>query len=638
MEHNTLVEARAHLRKHWGYEDFRPLQAKIINSVLSNESTLALLPTGGGKSLCYQVPALVKDGVTIVVSPLIALMQEQVSKLKSLGIQAEVVNSSLNYGEVKSIFQNTVEGAYKLLYISPERIQTDLFKQYLPEFDLSYLAIDEAHCISEWGHDFRPAYLQIKYIKEVFKKVPVIALTASATPKVVEDITVQLGLATPSVYKDSFERTNIQYNVTYTEQKQADLLALLNNNGTTIIYCRTRRQVTILANQLHTHGKNVTIYHAGLSREQRDANFDNWMNGTYNIMIATIAFGMGIDKADVRQVIHYDIPENLENYYQESGRAGRDGQTAKSVLLFNWSDTDRLKNSIDIQFPPIDYLRHVYQSVAEYLQIPTGIEPYKYYDFDISVFCQRFNHKANVALRAIKLLEQEGLWTLTDSAYKAATIQITAERREIDSLTRNYPDLGMVLTVLLRLYSNIYYYPTTINLRLIAKHLRIKKDLTVKLLEQLDKMEYLRFNQPKEGSQLFFHHYRVDSKQLIIDTNRINALKKTYIERINAVINYTTNTDSCRTKMLLSYFSEEKNNNCGHCDYCLSLSSANHTNLEEVILKLLDRSTSLAITEVVSNLQEYKKDDVVDMIRSLIDSRKVLLHEQAISLNKQDFS
>lgn len=610
------------LKHYWGHDEFRPMQNEIIQSVLNRTDTLALMPTGGGKSLCYQIPALILEGVTIVISPLVALMADQVNNLKKRGIPAAYISAGMHTSELKQTLRNTIEGGYDLLYISPERIQTNIFNEYLPAINISLIAVDEAHCVSQWGHDFRPDYLKIASLRNLFRNTPTIALTASATPEVEADIITQLQLNTPSVFNQSFERKNIFYHIKYSEQKHTELVELLSNShSSNIVYCRSRKQTEILSKILRQYNIPTIQYHAGMSAEQRKENQYIWMNSNRHTIVATTAFGMGIDKPDVRNVIHFDVPEHIEAYYQESGRGGRDGKEAKSLLLYNHSDIKRLPESTELQFPPFDFLRKVYQSVAEYLQIPTSAEPYRYFDFDLTDFCNKFNLPAFATARALKLLEQEGLWTLSEAVFKPVTLQVLADRRELDSIGKANHDVNLILTTLLRLYGTLFYHPTQVNLITVARHLKISKEQVINILTQLHKNEIVQFNQPKQGPQLFFHHYRVDSQQLIIDSDRINTLKTAHRKRTEAILHFIQNDTICRTRSMLQYFGENKSENCSHCDVCLSKASAN-INTKEIhtaILNTIKQHKQMPISSLIAAAKEYPQEQVTSELRTLID-------------------
>jgi len=616
------------LKQYWGYNAFRPLQRDIIGSILDNRDTLALLPTGGGKSLCYQVPALAREGVCVVISPLIALMQDQVTRLKDLGIKAECLHSGLHYQDVRRILDDTLQNAYKLLYVSPERLQTDLFGEYMEGFDLSMVAVDEAHCISQWGHDFRPSYLKIASVRERFPEVPILALTATATRDVRQDIVAQLQLREPEVFRQSFARDNIFYRIAYSENKNRDAAAGVGSDCS-IIYCRSRRQTEATGKDLANSGIGATVYHAGMPREKREEAQQQWMSDQARVMVATTAFGMGIDKPDVRMVLHYDAPEHLEAYYQEAGRAGRDGKPSTAIALYNSADIKRLHESTALQYPPEAYLRQVYQAVAEYLQIPIACQPDQYYSFDISDFCTKFSLQPVEAIPALKLLEREGLWAMSEAVYKPATIQFIADRHTLDDLARVKPDLGFVTIGLLRMYNTIFHFPTSIRERAVAKQLKMKTDELIPMLERLDKMGILKYNKPGEGPQMFFHHYRVDSRYLIIDLNRINMLRKRHQERTDAMVLFLENMDTCRERMLLTYFGERPQQDCGHCDVCRGKLTmhANPERLQKELLTKIKQEGPIAVRELVAPYGNGARDEALNILRVLMDEGGVYLRE-----------
>lgn len=622
------------LKRYWGFDGFRPLQKEIITSVTSGNDTLALLPTGGGKSVCYQIPALMTDGLTLVITPLVALMQEQVEQLKSLGINATFLSSGMQRAEVYRTLNNAAEGAYSLLYISPERLQTSLFIEFLPVLDLRLIAVDEAHCVSQWGHDFRPDYLKIAELRDVFKTVPLLAVTATATPDVVKDITQHLAMAKPEIFRQSFERKNIQYTIQYSEQKYNDLAELLQSiNGSSIVYCRSRKQTEMLCRQLQLTGVDAIPYHAGMPHDMRRQNRQLWSEDKAPIIIATTAFGMGIDKKNVRAVIHYDVPEHPEAYYQESGRAGRDGNTSQSILLYNYKDIEKLEESVLTQFPPFDFIRHVYQSAVEYLQIAIGTEPYRYYDFELNDFAKKFKLPLATTARALKILEQEGLWTLSDAVFFPATVHVTATQSELESIRNTYHELNVLITTMQRQYGTLFYYPTIVNTKLIARLLRIDVQVVTQLLRQLHRMELIQFNEPKEGPQLFFHHYRVDSKHLIINTGRINNLKKIHEERTAVMIKYVQDDTICRTYRLMQYFGESFQPPCGHCDVCISRPEPVAANIRQNVLAQIG-SQPTDIKGICATLQQYSRNQVLQELRNLIDEGLLSYHQPTQTVQK----
>lgn len=615
------------LRQYWGYDSFRPRQKEIITSIMHNRDTLALLPTGGGKSVCYQVPALMKEGFCLVISPLIALMQDQVARLKELDVPAASLHSGMHYNEVKRTIENAMHGAYKLLYISPERLQTDLFLDYLPELDISMIAVDEAHCVSQWGHDFRPDYLKIADIRTIFPDAPVLALTATATLEVQQDIAIHLKMFEGVAFRQSFARSNIFYEVRYSENKISDTAADINTTCS-IIYCRSRKQTEATGRYLQQQDIATAVYHAGLPKELREEAQQQWMTDRAPVMVATTAFGMGIDKPGVRMVLHYDAPEHLEAWYQEAGRAGRDGKPSYALTLYNSADIKRLEESTALQYPPEAYLRQVYQSVAEYLQIPISAEPHQYYPFDLFDFARKFSLQPIEAMHALKLLERDGLWTLTESVYSPSTIQFITERHVIDELQDIHPSLAYVAVGLLRMYNTIFYYPTPVRETAIAWQLKLKKEELAAALAQLQAMQIIEYNKPGEGPQMFFHHRRADSRHLIIDLKRIHELRKRHEARTEAMVGFLQNTTTCREKMVLTYFGEKPDSDCGHCDICRSKQHA-RVNEKELRSQLLDSlaTADKTLTELTGTYLGTAREMAINIIRTLMDDGIILLDE-----------
>jgi ATP-dependent DNA helicase RecQ len=619
------------LQQYWGYDTFRPLQREIMESILLGTDTLALLPTGGGKSLCYQVPALALPGLTLVISPLIALMQDQVDRLQQMDIPAVCLHSGMKYTQVKQTLENAMHGNYKLLYLSPERLQTHLFRDYLDSLDISLVAVDEAHCISQWGHDFRPSYLKIGTLRESLTGIPVLALTATATTDVQSDILGLLKLRQPAVFKQSFARTNIFYSINYSENKSTDVL---RNAGPacSIIYARSRKQTESLANFLQQQGTQATAYHAGMSKDDRDRAQQLWMKNKVPVMVATTAFGMGIDKPDVRTVLHYDSPEHLEAYYQEAGRAGRDGQPSSALLFYNSADVNRLRESTALQYPPEDYLRRVYQAAVEYLQIPISAQPDKYYPFDVFDFSKKFSLKVIEALPALKLLEQEGLWTLTEAVYSPATVMFVADRHTLDSLYTVNQTLGYVSVGLLRMYNTIFHFPTPVRESAIARQLKMKTAEVVHYLRVLHKMEVLEYNQPGEGPQMFFHHYRVDSRHLLINTRRIHDLRTRHEARTSAMITFLQNTSDCREQIILNYFGEQSTAECGHCDICKRKQTKplNRASITTALRQHMQPGNQYFLAELLTLFAPEHKERVIAAIRSLADGGSLTVSENGL--------
>ena len=614
------------LKDYWGFDRFRPLQEEIISSVLTGKDVLALLPTGGGKSICYQLPALARPGFTLVISPLIALMQDQVERLKEKEIAAVCLHAGMHYKDVERTLQHVAQGAIKLLYVSPERLQSKLFREFLPSFDINLIAIDEAHCISQWGHDFRPDYLKISYLRNIFPEVPFLALTATATKEVQEDISTQLRLRKPRLFKQSFARENIHYEIRYSDSKTNDTLqALAQHQGTSIIYCRSRKQTESVARTLNSFGEKALAYHAGMAKEKREHSQQAWMNNEVRIMAATTAFGMGIDKPDVRLVIHYDAPEHPEAYYQEAGRAGRDGKPSCALALYNSSDIRKLEESTATRFPPEAFLRQVYQSVCEYLQIPIGVEPDKYYPFDLPEFCHRFQLEVLPTSHALKLLEQEGFWTMTEAVFRPSTVQVTTDRHELDQLFAMHGEYEAVGVPLLRLYSSVFHYPTPIRLAALSRQARMKKEDVQLILVRMDAQGIIEYVEPTEGPQIFFHHQRADSRHLIIDLDRIRLLREKHVIRTEAMIRLLTEQDECRERIILQYFDEGKGNRCGHCDKCSdhTLSRRRSGDVRESLLSLLSGNPSLSFERILARFTVKDKEEVINTLRELLEEEKV---------------
>lgn len=609
------------LETYWGYPAFRPLQEEIITEVLEGKDVLALLPTGGGKSICYQVPAVVSPGLCLVVSPLIALMNDQAERLRKLNIPALAVHSGMSAHEVRKELSSAVEGAYKLLYVSPERLNSWQFRGYLTEIDVSLLAVDEAHCVSQWGHDFRPDYLKIKEIRAIFPNVPMLALTATATGDVAKDISRQLKLEKPVVFKQSFARPEITIEVCYTENKNLDLVQAIDSKVCNIVYTRSRKTTEVVSKMLQSSNISAAMYHAGMATADRVSAQQKWMTGEVGTMVATTAFGMGIDKPDVRLVAHYDAPEQLEAWYQEAGRAARDGQPARVLTMYNQKDIERLLNSIDVQYPEEAYLRKVYQKVADYLQIPTGTQPEKYFPFDLNEFCARFGLEPTPAIYALKVLEREGLWTMTDAIYCPSTVQFCVNRHVLDELADHNPRLGYITVGLLRLFNSIFYYPTPIREPHIARLLKIKTEELVKDLQQLHQMEILHYNKAIDGPQLWFHSERVNSSHLHINMKRLRQLRERHLARTQAMIAFLENTTECREAMALKYFGEKAPKACRHCDVCLK-KMARQADYRQQILDALT-SGPLTVSALTRLYEPWLKDEIINNLRQLMEEGSV---------------
>lgn len=629
---NHEQKARQLLQHYWGAAQFRPLQWEAINHTLSGKDTLVLFPTGGGKSLCYQLPALLLDGMALVISPLISLMQDQVAALREKGIKAEALVGGVHPATTKRIMMNAVNGAYRLLYVSPERLQSRWFLEHLRAMPISMVAVDEAHCISTWGHDFRPDYYRIAELKDILAPVPFMALTATATEKVLTDITQSLKLSQPLLLRQSFERKNIQLQVRYPPHKwQALLETLQHTAGSAIVYCGSRRTVTQLALALNKEGIPAAAYHAGMDKAKREAAFQNWMQAGARVMVATNAFGMGIDKHDVRLVLHYDVPESPEAYYQEAGRAGRDGQPALAMLLWQQADLRKMADNLAAQYPPTAFLRQTYQAVCEYLQIPIGNEPYQYFPFDFTQFTKNFQLPAKQAHHALRLLEREGLWTLCDTFFEAETVHFLVDRQVIDSLRDAHPRLYLLATHLLRQYGHAYLHPAPISSFLLARKMQVAKEEITRMLRQLEQMEIIAWQQPLKTPQLFFHHRRADSRYLIMDEKRMALLRQESKTRMAAMEAYLKAETACRNALLLDYFGEKAPLQCGHCDNCRKKDGRpDKRQTAAGIWDILKASEGIALRELCLQLPHLPADAITSQIRTWADEGKVTINRQQL--------
>ena len=558
------------LQQYWQHTSFRGNQEAIINSVLEGNDVFAMLPTGGGKSICFQVPALVMDGMCLVVSPLVALMKDQVENLLSRGITAVAIYGGLSSIDVENILDDTVAGNYKFLYVSPERLETNLFQKYLSKLDCNLIAVDEAHCVSQWGYDFRPPYLKISFLRNVLKTVPIIALTASATAIVEEDIITKLKLRRVKVFKQSFERPNLSYSAFKVDSKINKVIDVLNSvKGSGIIYTRSRNQTQQIAQLLGLQNISSDFYHAGLTQEERSKKQQEWIENKTRVVVCTNAFGMGIDKPDVRTVIHYDIPECLESYYQEAGRAGRDGEKAYAILLYNDQDIKKLEELPEVRYPSIEVLSKVYQALANFLNIPVGVGEGNYYDFDIATFIKNFKLNSAVVVSVLKVLEQEGHLSFNETVFLPSKVTFTAPKEVLNDLEQTLPLLDPVAKCLLRSYSGIYDNQISISEKRIAKTLRIKEsEVKIKLL-QLQSYGIIHYQPQKETPQIHFILDRAPAKFININHPAYFSRKKAFEERVNDMKWFALIDEQCRSKYIALYFGDEEAGLCGVCDNCL---------------------------------------------------------------------
>lgn len=620
------------LQQYWGYEQFRPLQEEIVNAVLEGQDTLALLPTGGGKSICFQVPAMMKPGLCLVITPLIALMKDQVANLKKRGITAYSIYSGMPYQEVERILEAARRGGCKFLYVSPERLQSKLFQTYCDGLPVNLLAVDEAHCISQWGYDFRPAYLQIADIRSFFPEAPVLALTASATPKVQADICEKLLMKEAKVFTKSFARSNLSYSVLEETTKIDKVKHILDRvPGCGIVYCRNRKRTKEIASLLELQGIPASYYHAGLPQAERAARQEAWINNETRIMVCTNAFGMGIDKPDVRIVVHYDMPDGLEAYYQEAGRAGRDEEKAYAVLLYNEDELTDMQERIALQFPTLEQIREVYQAIVNYLQVPVGSAEGVYFDFDINDFARTFQLNLTMAYSAVRLLGQEGVLQLSESVFLPSRAEFVTNKESLYEFENAYPALEEIIKTLLRTYEGIFDNAVPIYERQIGRIMLTEDDEIAAQLHQLHQYGILHYQPRRDEPQLCFLQERVSAQHLRINMARIEVLKKVYADRLAAMFAYARNRDTCRTRQLVAYFGEKESTPCGVCDICLKkksqpLDANGFKRISDNVMTLL-KETPLLFSVLQNKLPEVKRSDLMEVLQFLNEEGLVVRDE-----------
>jgi ATP-dependent DNA helicase RecQ len=622
------------LQQYWKHNSFRPMQEDIIASVLSGNDTLALLPTGGGKSICFQVPALLTDGLCIVISPLIALMRDQVAGLLQKGISAVAIHSGLGFFEVRKILQHTTHGDYKFLYLSPERLESALFKEYLPALCISLIVVDEAHCVSQWGYDFRPPYLRIANLRQELPGVPVIALTASATPLVQDDIVQKLRLTSPELFRQSFERPNLSYSSFSVDSKINKLLDVLSKvAGTGIVYVNNRRQTKELAYLLQLQGIKADHYHAGLPQTEREQKQQAWINGQTRIIVCTNAFGMGIDKSDVRTVIHYTIPDCLENYYQEAGRAGRDGKKAYAVLLYQQEDMTTLEAMPNRRFPPIDVIKKIYQALADYLQIPVGLGEGNYYDFDFAAFTKNFELDPLLVINTLKVLEQEGHLGFEESIFLPTQVAFTADKDILYEFEKAHPGLEPVIKCLLRTYEGIIDNRVSVFEKQIARLCRLLPEEVYHQLLQLQSYGIIEYLPQKETPQIHFVLNRASAQYLSIDQDGYLKRKQQYTERLQKMLHYIALEKDCRSRFIAAYFSDTAVKDCGICDNCLAqkrkgISASEFKRIQTRIMEQLHDHTT--VTSLFRDLDKVGKEKIWTVLEFLQGEQLIHVDELGV--------
>ncbi|NQX97321.1 MAG: RecQ family ATP-dependent DNA helicase [Flavobacteriales bacterium] len=621
------------LLKYWGHKAFRPLQENIINAALNGKDTLALLPTGGGKSICFQIPALAKEGICIVVSPLIALMKDQVQNLVKRNIKAVAIYSGMTKREIDITLDNCIYGNIKFLYISPERIETEIFKERYKKMNVNIIAIDESHCISQWGYDFRPSYLNIASLREQHPNVPFLALTATATPEVVIDIQEKLKFKTENALQKSFERKNLSYAVLYEENKLNRILKILKNvPGTSVIYVRSRKKTKEVALFLLKNGISADFYHAGLSNEERTLKQSNWINNITRVIVSTNAFGMGIDKPDVRSVIHIDLPDSLEAYFQEAGRGGRDEEKAYAILLFEEADRIDLEKRIVNSFPEIKVIKKVYQSLANYFQIPIGSALNESYSLNIIQFSEQYNLQVYVVYNCLKFLEKEAYLILSESNYNASRVKFEVVKEELYEFQVKNNKFDLFIKTILRSYTGLFENFSKIDEFEIAKRMKTTKDKVVKALQYLDNLELISYLEQTTQPQLTYLTERLDIKDVKISAKHYHDRKEIAIKKMESVIYFATVKHKCRSEILLNYFGEKDIYRCGVCDVCLErnkldLSDIEFSSVSDQVKKIVQEE-QLPITDVINKITGVRDDKTIKVIQWLMENDKLISNKK----------
>ena len=629
MSGNGSDRAFEVLKEYWGYDSFRPKQEDIVRTALEGRDVLAILPTGGGKSVCFQVPAMIRPGIAIVVTPLIALMKDQVQNLTDRGIRALCINAGMGRREVDTALNNALYGDFKFLYVSPERLGTRLFQSYVQEMNVSYIVVDEAHCISQWGYDFRPDYLQIGNLRDIVD-APVIALTATATPKVAEDIMERLRFKDGCLIKSGFERPNLSYIVRRTEDKLGQLLNICNSvQGTGIVYVRSRKKTEELAAFLSSNGVSASFYHAGLGALSRSDRQAAWKDDRIRVMVCTNAFGMGIDKPDVRFVVHFDMPDSPEAYFQEAGRGGRDGKRSFAAMLWNSSDTKRLRQLATVSFPSLEYVEDIYHKVHIFYDIPYDSGIGRQLKFDLDEFCRHFKLQRSSAYYAIMYIDRTGHWTMSEDVDISTKIQIAVDRNDLYDI--EFPDRRMpqLLEILMRKYTGVFSYPVPIDEDYVASQIGVPVPMLRQLLYKMSLEHTIRYVPADHATVIFLHHDRLRPKNVNLDPKRYEMLKDSCVGRIQKMIDYISEETVCRSRYLLEYFGQTESEDCGTCDVCRAKPKAARSEDPAALISSFindEMSGIYAIDDVLhrfSSPGQLALEDCVAILRRLIDEGKV---------------
>ena len=614
------------LQKYWKHDNFRSPQNEIIDSVLGGKDTFALMPTGGGKSICFQVPAMMQDGICLVISPLVALMKDQVQRLQSIGIKAIALTGGIRSDEMITLLDNCEFGNYKFLYLSPERLQSDWILERIKNLPINLIAIDEAHCVSQWGHDFRPSYLKISHLKTHFPKVPFLALTASATKTVLEDIVIQLGLEKPVVFQKSFDRKNIAYMVFEVEDKLYRMEQILKKNPQpSIIYVRNRKSCSETALQLQSMGFKSTFYHGGLTSKEKEKNMNLWMNEEVQVMVATNAFGMGIDKSNVKTVIHIHLPESIESYYQESGRAGRNEQKAFAIILTSPSDKAQAQSQFINVLPDKVILKEIYIKLCNYFQVAYGEGINEQFSFNLNHFCQKYEFPTLKTFNAIQFLDRQGVLSLSQEYSEKITMQFLIESKEVIRYMSLNQNEELIILSILRTYPGVYDTQTAINLSLIAKKSECEETIIHSVLEKLKGLEIIDYHKKNNDATIIFNEVREDERTINRVSKYLENQNQQKVAQFEAVLNYINEKKVCKSSLILDYFGETTNSDCGICSYCISKETkpTDISLINEKIIGLL-KIQDLNSREI-QKLTKNTEDDVIFALQHLLENDRIII-------------
>lgn len=618
------------LEQYWGFESFKGSQKKIIDTILSERDVLALMPTGGGKSLCFQIPALVKEGICIVVSPLIALIHNQVDALKAKGIKAIALTGGISFEEVNNLLDNCLFGNYKFLYLSPERLKQEIVRDRIQQMNVNLIAIDEAHCISQWGHDFRPAYLECSKLREIIPTAPIIALTATATRKVAHDIVENLKFINPLVVKDSFSRENIAFSIVWEEDKRYALKQLcLSSDKSVIIYVRTRRLAQDLANYLNMNNSPASYFHGGLAKQEKKKRLDSWLDNKVKNMVATNAFGMGIDKPDVELVVHYQIPDCIENYFQEAGRAGRNGEPARAVLLTNKMDEEQVKKQFLSVLPDIPFLKLVYNKLNNYFQIPFGEGFDTKYALNFNAFCETYQLNPLRTFNAFRILDQNSVFALSEAFSNRTTLRFLTNKEELFAYLEKNRDLVDTVQTLLRTYGGVFEFDTKINTVLVAKKAGVSEASVFQTLRRLNTENIIEYQEHNNDLEITFLVPREDDVTINVFSHKVKELNASKVKNIENILTYINNTEECRSKQLLNYFGEQVTHDCGKCDICkakIPIAADLTTFVSEEIVRSL-RLESKSSRELIKEMV-FDEQTILTSIKELLEEGKIKINNR----------